>query len=361
MRILFTFVSNWQKEVADYERGLVPAHRLFGFADVRKAGHAPRLCPTPGFLPKLFAKPVAWRIYQTLHALLHQGDYDCIFAVNEGSALPLLVLKRLGLLQKPLILFNVALTHQKNMSGRRMKLWRLLLPAAEAVVSQTTMELEKVVTHFGLRRERQHLLHMTVDREFFQRDPAVAQQDYILAVGTTDARDFPTLLAALPAGQRLIIVTDAYNAAIIEKHRTPEMRVEVRQAVRIDELKRMYQEAKVIAIPLNDTPFGSGHTFLLENMVLGNVCVVTNVPGISEYFEDGVSALGVKVSDVADFAEKLRQLLETPERFAEIRRRAPEWVEPFTSEHFGAHLIAIAETLCPSAVGRKAVEGSIHA
>lgn len=343
MRILFTFVTNWQNEVTDYERGLVPAHRLFGFADLREMGHEPRLCPTPRWLGKLAARPLVWRLYQTLYALTHQRKFDCIFAVNEGSALPLLVLKRFGLLRTPLMVFSVALTHQKNMSGKRHRLWSFLLPGAEAIISQTTMELEKLLQAFGLRRERQHLLHMTVDRQFFQRDPAVEQRDYVLAVGTTDARDFPTLLAALPAGQRLIIVTDPYNAAIIEQHRQPGMQIEVRQAVRIAELKRMYQEAKAIAIPLHDTPFGSGHTFLLENMVLGNVCIVTDVPGISEYFEHGVSALGVKLHDPADFAEKLRAVLETPERFGEIRRRAPEWVEPFTSRHFAGHLQTIAQ------------------
>lgn len=352
--MLFTFVTNWAKEVADYERGLVPTHRLFGFADLRAMGHAPRLCPTPRVLPKLFAKPIVWRLYQTLYAVWHRREFDCIFAVNEGSALPLLACKRLGLLSTPVIVFNVALTHQKNVTGRRHALWSWLLPAAEAIVSQTTMELEKVWKTFGLRRERQHLLHMTVDRKFFQRDPAVERRDYILAVGTTDARDFPTLLAALPEGQRLIIVTDAYNAAIIEHHRKPEMKVEVRQAVRIDELKRMYQEARAIAIPLHDTPFGSGHTFLLENMVLGNVCIVTDVPGISEYFEDGVSALGVKLHDPADFAEKLRAVLETPERFAAIRQRAPDWVEPFTSERFAAHLLEIATALVPGGAAKTA-------
>jgi hypothetical protein len=178
MRILFTFVTDWQKEVADYERGLVPTHRLFGFADLREMGHAPRLCPTPRRLGKYAKKGIVWRICQALYAVRHQ------------------------------------------------------------------------------------------------RNPGVEVKDYVLAVGTTDARDFPTLLAAPPAGQRLIIFTD--------------------------------------------------------------------VPRISEYFEDGVSALGVKLHDAADFGEKLRAVLETPERFAEIRWRAPEWVEPFTSRHFAEHLLEIA-------------------
>jgi glycosyltransferase involved in cell wall biosynthesis len=343
MTILFTFVTNWAREIADHERGKVPAHRLFGYADLPKLGHTPRVCPATGVPAKWIGKPIVWRIHQTLYALWHQREHDCIFAVNEASAMPLLVLKRLGLLRTPVIVFNTALMHARNLSGRRLAMWRWLLPCAEAVVSQTEMELAAVAPAFGLRPERQHLIHMMVDVQFFQRDPEVQPQDYVLAVGTTEARDFPTLLAALPPGQKAVIVTDAYNAAIIERHRTPAMNLEVRQAVQIAELKRMYQEARVIVIPLHDTPYGSGHTFLLENMVLGNVAIVTNVPGISDYFEDGVSALGVRVHDAADFADKLRQCLETPEKFAAIRRQAPEWVKDFSSECFTRRLVAIAE------------------
>jgi hypothetical protein len=50
----------------------------------------------------------------------------------------------------------------------------------------------------------------------------------------------------------------------------------------------------------------------------------------------------VKLHDAADFGEKLRAVLTTPEKFEAIRRRAPEWVEPFTSRHFAAHLLEIA-------------------
>jgi glycosyltransferase involved in cell wall biosynthesis len=350
MRILFAFVHNWAKEVADYERGLVPSHRLFGYADLKKAGHSPRLCPMPRVFPKVFSKPIVWRIYQALLAFFKQQEHDCIFAVNEASAQPMLVLKRLGLLRTPLIVFNTGLMHRKNMTGWRRTMWCWLLPGADAVVSQTSMERDNVWPTFGLREDRQFLLHMMVDLEFFQRDPQIARQDYILAVGTTDARDFPTLLAALPEGQKLVIVTDPYNAEIIERHRKPGMQLEVLQAVQIKQLKRMYQEAKAIAIPLNDTPYGSGHTFLLENMVLGNVSIVTNVPGISEYFEDGVSAIGVKVGDVADLAEKLRAYLAAPEHAAEIRLRAPEWVKEFSSECFARNLIKIAEAIRTPAI-----------
>ena len=349
MRILYFFVVNWAGEVADYRRGVVPAHRLFGYAELEKMGHEPSLCPPPKLFGKLIAKPIYWRIYQALYATFHEKKTDAIFVVNEAAAIPALVLKKFGLLKTPIIVFNTGLTHPRNGSGFRKWMWDFLLPCAEAVVSQTEMEQDAVWREFGLRKERQFLIHMLVDVNFFRRDPEVTKGDYVLAVGTNEAKDFPLLMKAMPKEEKLVIVTDPYNAAIVESHREPGMQVEVLQAVPIAKLRKMYQEAKVIVNPLAETPYGSGHTVVLENMVLGNPVIVSAAGGMLDYIEDGVSAIGVKPHDLADLSAKLRDYLANPGKYAHIARQSPEWVRRFSSEEFARKLIAIAGKLCPSA------------
>ncbi len=352
MKLLYFFVVDWSREISDYERGLVPSHRLFGYAELRKMGHQPSVAPKLGFFAKFLSKPILWRLYQTCYAAFRQRHHDAMFAVNEAAALPALLFKKLGLLRTPVIVFNTGLMHPRNRSGFRKTMWRWLLPSAEAVVSQTKMEKDAVWQEFHLREDRQFLIHMLVDMNFFQRDPEVRPGDYCLAVGTNEAKDFPTLLRALPPGEKLVIVTDAYNAAIVEKHLRPGMSVEVLQAVPIKRLKAMYQEAKVIINPLAETPYGSGHTVVLENMVLGNPVIVSGVGGMLDYFEDGVSAIGVKPHDVTDLAAKIRSFLDDPEKFADIKRQAPDWVRTFSSDEFAAKLIQVAEHLHSPALGR---------
>ncbi len=347
MRILFLFVVDWSKEVADYARGAVPSHRLFGIAELKKSGHEPTIIQRPGFFRSFLSKPIYWRIYQALAAVWRQRNVDAIFAVNEAAALPPLVLKRLGILRTPVIVFNTALMHPRNLSGMRKRMWNWVLPAAEAMVSQTKMELASVWRTFGLREDRQHLMHMLVDMEFFKPDAEIKQGDYCLAVGTNEAKDFPTLMKAFPKDEKLIIVTDPYNAAIVEKHREPGMPVEVLQAVPITRLKQMYQEAKLTINPLAETPYGSGHTVVLENMVLGKPVIATRVGGMIDYFEEGVSALGYAAGDVEDLRQKIRAYLDNPALFAHIGRQAPAWVESFSSEEFAKKLISIARKLRP--------------
>jgi glycosyltransferase involved in cell wall biosynthesis len=347
MRILFLFVVDWSKEIDDCARGVVPKHRVFGYEDLKKMGHEPDIVRRPGWLRDFLKRPIFFRIYQALAAVWRQRNVDAIFCVNEASAIPPLVLKRLGLLKTPVIVFNTALMHPRNRSGLRKKMWDWTLAAAEAVVSQTKMELHAVWMEFHLREDRQHFMPMLVDMVFMQPEPNVPLADYCLAVGTNEAKDFPTLMKAFPKNEKLIIVTDAYNAGIIEAAREPGMPVQVLQAIPITRIKRMYQEAKLTINPLTETPYGSGHTVVLENMVLGKPVIATRVGGMIDYYEAGVSALDYEAGNVEDLRQKIRAYLDDPAKFAHIGKQSPEWVRPFSSEEFARTLLRIAGQLCP--------------
>lgn len=345
MRILYLFTSDYNKEVADCEEGKVPTHRLWGFVETAKIGHRPCVCPTPGVFARKLRQPLPWRIYQALYAWWHQRSIDCIFAINEASVLPVLVLKWLRLLRTPVLIVNTAIMNKRNLSGKRKAMWRRLLPCADAIVSLSTMEVEGVIREFNLKPERQHLVNMLVDTDFFAPGGELGQGDFCLSAGTNEGRDYPTLLKALPRGQKLLIVTDPYNAAIVEKHREPGMQVEVRQAVPIAQLKELYQRARAIINPIGEVDFASGHTILLENMSLGRPVIVSMVRGMKDYFEDGITAIGVKPYDVEDMRRKLEAYLAAPGQFAEIGRRASEWARRFSSQEFARKLLAIAAGL----------------
>lgn len=356
MQILYLFTLDWNHEVEDFDRGLVPAHRLFGFADLRAMGHSPFLCPTPKVFRGLLWKPAFWRLYQSCFAFLQQFRTDCIFGVNEASTLPVLFLKRLGLMRTPVIVFCTGLMNPRNRTGLKKKLWDWLLPCAEAVVSQTSMEFESTWREFGLRQDRQFLVHMLVDTTAFQPDENREKGDYLLAAGTNEGRDYPALLSALPDGERLIIVTDHQNAAIIEQHRRPGMRVEVLQAVPIMELKALYEKAKVVINPLVETEYCSGHTVLLENMALGNPVIIADVEGMRDYLEDGVTAITYPPRDVAALRSTIQSALDEPERFRGIGREAARWVQRFSTAEFAKKLIRIAEQVTARNTNRVEIE-----
>jgi len=345
MKILYLFTADYNKEIRDCESGKVPTHRLWGYIETARMGHEPFACPSPRYFKKRLGKPIFWRIYQALYALWHQRSIDCIFAVNEASVLPALVLKRLKLLRTPVVIISTGLMHIRNQTGKRNKMWRLALPGADAIVSLSTMERDATWRTFGLREDRQHLVNMLVDTDFFSPSGPLGKGDYCLSAGTNEGRDYPTLLKAFPKEEKLLIVTDAYNAAIVERTREPGQQVEVKQAVPIDQLKALYENAKAVINPIGEVDFASGHTILLENMALGRPIIVSMVRGMKDYFEDGVTAIGVKPYDVEDMRVKLRAYLDAPEKFAPIGERARQWVRRFSSEQFAIKLLDIATGL----------------
>ena len=309
MRILYLYTTDYTREIRDCEAGNVPSHRAWGYLEAKKMGHAPFICGTPDFLRRLLAKPALWRIYQALFALRKQGSTDCIFAINEASVIPVLALKKLGLLRTPVVLVSTALMNRRNRSGKRKAMWCSLLPHADAIVSLSTMERDSTWREFGLREDRQHLVNMLVDTHYFHPGEKLGGGDYCLSAGTNEGRDYPTLLKAFPRDEKLLIVTDTYNAGIIEINREPGQQVEVMQAVPIRKLKTLYEQAKAVINPINECDFASGHTILLENMALGRPVIVSMVRGMKDYFEDGVTAIGVKPYDVEDMRKKSGPIL----------------------------------------------------
>jgi glycosyltransferase involved in cell wall biosynthesis len=360
MKILYLFPTDYNKEIRDCQSGKVPTHRLWGYIETAKMGHEPFACPTAKFLVNQFRRPILWRIRQALFAWWKQGEVDCIYAINEASVLPVLVLKSLRLLKTPVVIVSTGLMHKRNQSGKRKTMWSMLLPSADAIVSLSTMEVESTWRLFGLRQDRQHLVNMLVDTDYFSPSGPLGTGDYCLSAGTNEGRDYPTLLKAFPREEKLLIVTDPYNAAIVEKTKEPGQQVEVRQAVPIDQLKQLYENAKAIINPIGEVDFASGHTILLENMSLGRPVIVSMVRGMKDYFEDGVTAIGVKPYDVEDLRQKLRAYLDAPEKFAPIGQRAQEWVRRFSAQEFARKLLGIAGSLAGKPAGA-AVSGKVEA
>ena len=65
---------------------------------------------------------------------------------------------------------------------------------------------------------------------------------------------------------------------------------------------------------------------LMEAMALEKPCVAPCIAGIPELIEHGISGLLFSVADVADLAEKLRILAESPELRLQMGKKARQRV-----------------------------------
>ncbi|HXB15554.1 MAG TPA: glycosyltransferase family 4 protein [Solirubrobacteraceae bacterium] len=92
-----------------------------------------------------------------------------------------------------------------------------------------------------------------------------------------------------------------------------------------DELAREFTQAAVVAVPsLWPEPFG---LVGIEGFAAGRAAVGSATGGIPEWLEDGVSGLTVQPGDIEALAAALGELLDDPERRAEMGRAGRAAVE----------------------------------
>ena len=319
--VLFVYALPIRHEFQRYAEGTVPSHRLWGAAEMQQRGWRVKYCPDPAPRWARFGG-LGWRLWQSAWAVRRSVGACGVVAVHEVSAMFLLLARRVGVLRCPVLVLNMAMLHSRNLSGCRLLLWRWLLGGADAVASLVRSQNSGVARHFGVSWERLVHLPMGVDAAFGGRADAGAEERFCLAVGTNDGKDFETLVEAMPLGEKLVVVTDSFNAAKVERHRSFGSGIEVRMGVPAVELRELYLRAAVVIIPLADTRHGSGHTVLLETMALGKIVIVSESVHMRDYINNGVNALCVPVGDSVAMRRALLEALNYPERFAGMRERA---------------------------------------
>jgi len=311
-------------------------------------------------LPKVFTPYglQVWRLWQTFWILKNASENDCIVAVNEVSALFFLLARRLRVASPKIIILNLALLHPKNYIGLRNAVWRVLLKGVDRIVSLVESQSPSIETHFGVAPDRLAFLPMLVDCGYFQKAHLCQEERFILAVGTNDGKDFETLLEALPLGERLVVITDSFNADKIRAHRSFGKGVEIYQNVPALELMSWYRRARVVVIPLADTPHGSGHTVFLENMALGKIIVVSESRSMRGYVKSGINCIGVPVADAKVLRGVLERILDSPKEYDMLRvNAARDARECFEAMRFGSGIRDIAESHSRgSGVGLKGTE-----
>ncbi|HSI35391.1 MAG TPA: glycosyltransferase [Tepidisphaeraceae bacterium] len=323
LRCFFLFNFDMEYELACYRRGEAAAHRLIGLADCERLGHEAVRCPAP---PRWAGSSGLWfRLFQTVWGVLRQRRIDFAIATHEAAALPVLLARRLGLFRRPVVVLALSLLHPRECAGWRGWLWRRLLPRADAVVAVTRAQIPWLAEEYGVDPRRIHFVPVGVDTAFFAEQgdgTAAAEPGTCLAAGTQSGRDLATLVRAAPAGCTVRLLVTPELAAQVSGLAPAGVRVEVLAPVPMVRLREHYRRAAVHVVPLVRTRYGSGHTVLVENMAMGKVVVVTDVPTVRDYVTEGETAILVPEGDVGRLRDVLARVLAEPGAFAHLGRAA---------------------------------------
>lgn len=218
------------------------------------------------------------------------------------------------------------LTDRVRRAAAHRRLAGPALRSAHRVWTLSSAQLPVLRDHFGVsERKLAHLL-FGIDADFFAPGLAPPTPGLAVSAGNDRHRDHETLVAAIGEVRRKL----------------PDARLELatRQPVEVPEelgvrhprlshgqLRGLYQRSQVVVVALRPNLHVSGVTVALEAMACARAVVVTDTPGMRDYFTDGENGLLVPPGDVEALAAAVTELMADPARATELGRAGRRAVE----------------------------------
>ncbi len=161
----------------------------------------------------------------------------------------------------------------------------------------------------------------SVDTVFFspsEDQTARRSAGYVFMCGREN-RDFKLLTEVIQSSpHRFVVSASGFMGSVTEKEHAPEgfPNLERKGWLSFTDLRRAYDGAACVVVPLNDVEYAAGSTGLLEAMAMGQPVVVTRSRGIAEYLSSVPSLVVVPANDPPAFTQALSEVLADPQNAA---------------------------------------------
>ena len=232
---------------------------------------------------------------------------DCIVATTNGMGMALAVAKALGKVKAPVLLLAMGLLPM------RPSRWQISLFGALArhIHLACISRSEQAFLQQLFPNQPIHYIPFGVDADFWH--PAQApfdQHDYVLAIGNDIHRDWTTLVAAWAPDLPLLKIVTSLSVPAVSSN-VEVIRGDWRTRLLDDaEVRRLYQGARFVIIPLRDTIQPAGQSACLQAMACGRPVILSNVAGLwdRQLMRDGDNVLLVRPGSVAELTHSARRL-----------------------------------------------------
>ena len=287
--------------------------------------------------------------HQSLKAAVKSNEFDLLVSHSYNSGMVLALLRSLaGARIPPLLVIDVGC-----LNGGRYIPWEIWVlryslrsvgglayhaRIQEAFYARNFPEIPRRYVPFG------------VDTEFFRPLRRPSTQDFALSIGYAK-RDYATLIRAWGGID--------FPLRIVGRRSLPGRpgpSVESMPPVRIDILRELIHDARLVLLPIADDPYSTGQTTLLQCMAMGKPIIVTDVPGIRDYVDNGSTAVVVPPKDSRALHEAADELLKSEAAASRIGAMALDVVrERYTESLMARSLFGFAKSVKesrPSVRGR---------
>ena len=309
-------------------------YRLFGLDEVAARGARVRHNLERGAVP-VWARAIGFVLNRVVHALGgYGGDFasvlaslraanatDVVLATNDTVGIPLVLLKRAGLLRTPLVYVAIGLPERLvPLHARMRRLYAGAFRRAHTLVAYSEREAQWLRGWSGANVV---FVPFGVDIDAFA--PATGDEVDVVSIGADPHRDFQLLrqVAERRPELRFALVAGGDHARTLGA--LPD-NVALETNVPLERVRERLAEAKVVALPVRRNSYSGATTVLLQAMAMAKPVVVSRTDAIELGYEleDGVNCRLVPPGDADAFE---RTLLDTLADSQSLGTRARETVE----------------------------------
>jgi hypothetical protein len=187
---------------------------------------------------------------------------------------------------------------------------------------------------YGLRPDQSSIFPFGIDAQFWRPLPGEPQEDYVFAVGQDRNRDY-NVLAAAPGEHPTRIVTRQRVA--IPKGATHVQTTSGdffgSESISDEALRRLYNRARAVIVPLKDVYQPTGYSVTLQAMSCGRTVILTAIKGLwaPELLKDGENCLLVPPDNAAALGAAIARVRAD----GALRARLGEAARATVLAHFG--------------------------
>jgi glycosyltransferase involved in cell wall biosynthesis len=291
---------------------------------LRENGFDGEISPAASFPRNPFgAKATALRgldPLRTIALLWTQRKYQIIVCAFEASAVGPAILKRLGLLRRPLLIWD----YSAGTTWRLKQLFqKISLPAADGILCLNQGQIRTAEEEFGAAGKA-IFVGYDVDAEFF-RPVSADEGDYVLSVGSDVSRDYELLLEAIQPLPLNLTICSRRSIEIPKSSSATITRID--RYLSYAELRDLYAGAKFVVLALKDMVHPGGITTLVEAMSMGKAIICSDSTGLRELLQSGENAVVVPPGDCAALRNAIGRLDADPSERRRLGKNARRYAE----------------------------------
>jgi glycosyltransferase involved in cell wall biosynthesis len=235
---------------------------------------------------------------------------DVVLSTVDTVGIPLILLRRAGLVRRPLVYVSIGLPERlAQLRGRRMqRLYAGALRRTHAIVAYARSEADELRRFVGDSGPPVTFVPFGVDVHAFRPAPEVTSDLDVVSVGADPRRDFELLLsiASRRPERNFHIVAGPEHARAL---RTVPSNVTVETDLPLEQVRDRLARARVVALPVRENSYSGGTTVLLQAMAMAKPVVISRTAAVTDGYglEDGINCRLVQPGDAPAFERALEE------------------------------------------------------